>query len=297
MTVSVPRFAIKLAGREYSRWNLLITQFKYTGTLPNKSSSKSKKSEKSWRKAAELNDSACADPGTQGQLPTMGGAFRNWRRTAESNGHPCGAPVFQAGRDPHPRALQIAWPRAEESNPHPEGAPVFETGGGPSARARGGAPGENRTHHELLCRQPLRQLASGANLLAGGQGFEPCRNGFGVRRSSCRVMPPVVRAAGLEPAREPGLSRPPLPIGLRAHGAGGRIRTDKHGGLSSADKPILVRRHNLVARPGFEPGKSLPSEGSAFTNLTSGPWCPRWDSNPQQQPSQDCASTNCATWT
>ena len=29
-------------------------------------------------------------------------------------------------------------------------------------------------------------------------------------------MSPVVRAAGLEPAREPGLSRPPLPIGLRA---------------------------------------------------------------------------------
>ena len=128
--------------------------------------------------------------------------------------------------------------------------------------------------------------------MAGDQGFEPCRNGFGVRRSSCRVMSPVVRAAGLEPAREPGLSRPPLPIGLRAHGAGGRIRTDKHGGLSSADKPILVRRHNLVARPGFEPGKSLPSEGSAFTNLTSGPWCPRWDSNPQEQPSQDCAPTN-----
>jgi hypothetical protein len=189
------------------------------------------------------------------------------------------------------------WPRAEESNPHPEGAPVLETGGGPSARTRGGAPGENRTHHELLCRQSLRQLASGANMLAGDQGFEPCRNGFGVRRSSSRVMPPVVRAAGLEPAREPGLSRPPRPIGLRAHGAGGRIRTDKHGGLSSADKPILVRRHNLVARPGFEPGKSLPSEGSAFTNLTSGPWCPRWDSNPQEQPSQDCASTSCATWT
>src|SRR5450759_3092202 len=45
MTVSVPRFAIKLAGRECSRWNLLITQFKYTGILPNKSSSKSKKLE------------------------------------------------------------------------------------------------------------------------------------------------------------------------------------------------------------------------------------------------------------
>ena len=175
--------------------------------------------------------------------------------------------AFRAGRDPHPRALQTEWPRAEESNPHPEGAPVLETGGGPSARARGGAPGENRTHHELLCRQPLHQLASGANLLAGDQGFEPCRNGFGVRRSSSRVMPPVVRAAGLEPAREPGLSRPPLPIGLRARGAGGRIRTDKHGGLSSADKPILVRRHNLVACPGFEPGKSLPSEGSAFTRF------------------------------
>ena len=109
-----------------------------------------------------MNDSACANPGTQGQLPTMGGAFRCWRRVAESNGHPCGAPAFRAGRDPHPRALQTEWPRAEESNPHPEGAPVLETGGGPSARARGGAPGENRTHHELLCRQPLRQLASGA---------------------------------------------------------------------------------------------------------------------------------------
>src|ERR1022692_2336636 len=46
MTVSVPRFAIKLAGREYSKWNCLITQFKYTSTLPSKSSSKSKKSEK-----------------------------------------------------------------------------------------------------------------------------------------------------------------------------------------------------------------------------------------------------------
>ena len=107
MTVSVPRFAIKLAGRECSRWNLLITQFKYTSTLPSKSSSKSKKLARTWRKAAELNDSAaCADPGTQGQLPTIGGAFRNWRRTAESNGHPCGAPAFQTGRDPHPRALQ-----------------------------------------------------------------------------------------------------------------------------------------------------------------------------------------------
>ena len=163
MTVSVPRFTIKLAGRECSKWNRLITQFKYTGTSPSKSSSKSKKLGNSWRKAAELNDSVCTDPGTQGQLPTMGGAFRNWRRTAESNGH------------------------------------------------------------ELLCRQPLRQLASGANLLAGDQGFEPCRNGFGVRRSSCRVMSPVVRAAGLEPAREPGLSRPPLPIGLRAHSSAKKL--------------------------------------------------------------------------
>src|SRR5258705_512587 len=135
MTVSVPRFAIKLAGREHSRWNLLITQFKYTSTLPSKSSSKSKKSERSWRKAAELNDSVCADPDTQGQLPTMGGA------------------------------------------------------------------------------------------------------------------------SGLEPARARVLSRPPLPIGLRAHGAGGRIRTDKHGGLSSADKPILVRRHNFGGPPRLRTGK------------------------------------------
>src|ERR1039458_5687662 len=112
--------------------------------------------------------------------------------------------------------LSKLWPRVEESNPHPEGAPVLETGGGPSAGTRGGAPGENRTHHELLCRQPLRQLASGATWLAGDQGFEPCRNGFGVRRSSCRVMPPVVCAAGLEPAREPGLGRAPLPTWRRA---------------------------------------------------------------------------------
>src|ERR1700724_2198161 len=46
MIVPVPRFAIKQAGREYSRWNLLITQFKYTATLSSKSSSKSKKRER-----------------------------------------------------------------------------------------------------------------------------------------------------------------------------------------------------------------------------------------------------------
>ena len=105
----------------------------------------------------------------------------------------------------------------------------------------------------------------------GARDSNPVGTGLESVALPVESCPPVVRAAGLEPAREPGLSRPPLPIGLRAHGAGGRIRTDKHGGLSSADKPILVRRHNLVARPGFEPGKSLPSEGSAFTNLTSGP--------------------------
>src|ERR1019366_1496056 len=135
MTVSVPRFAIKLAGRECSRWNLLITQFKYTGTLPSKSSSKSKNLKQSWRKAAELNDSACADPGTR--TATLA-ALRLPGRSGSTS--PC---------SPN------RWPRAEESNPHPEGAPVLETGGVPSARARGGAPGENRTRHELLCRQPL----------------------------------------------------------------------------------------------------------------------------------------------
>ena len=117
-----------------------------------------------------------------------------------------------------------------------------------SATLPHGAPGENRTHHELLCRQPLRQLASGANLLAGDQGFEPCRNGFGVRRSSYRVMSPVVRAAGFEPAREPGLSRPPLPDwATRAW----RQRSELNR---------QTRWHNLVARPGVEPGESLQSE-------------------------------------
>ena len=91
--------------------------------------------------------------------------------------------------------------------------------------------------------------------------------------SGALPIEPVPRGAG------PGsrtrkhliLSQAAIPIRQSGNGASGRIRTGKHGGLSSADKPILVRRHNLVARPGFEPGKSLPSEGSAFTNLTSGP--------------------------
>jgi hypothetical protein len=145
MTVSVPSHAIKLADRERSKWNLLITQFKYTSIPSSKSSSKSK----------------------------------------------------------------IVWRRGEESNPHPFGPSVFETGARPGSRTQ----------------------------------------------------------------KRPILSWAAIPIRLVWPGGGGRIRTDKHGGLSSADKPILVRRHNLVARPGFEPGKSLPSEGSAFTNLTSGPWC------------------------
>src|SRR5437899_11955129 len=114
MTISVPSHAIKLADRERSKWNLLITQFKYTSIPSSKSSSKSKK----------------------------------------------------------------VWRRGEESNPHPFGASVFETGGRPF-------------------RPAPPQL--GANL-AGDQGFEPCRNGFGVRRSSSRVMSPVVPDLGSQAA-------------------------------------------------------------------------------------------------
>src|ERR1039457_3261255 len=70
-------------------------------------------------------------------------------------------PPLRGSGFPHPVGIHIPVlselnGRGRRSrNPHPEGAPVLETGGGPSARGRGGAPGENRTHHELLCRQPL----------------------------------------------------------------------------------------------------------------------------------------------
>jgi len=60
-------------------------------------------------------------------------------------------------------------------------------------------------------------------------------------------MSPMVRAAGFEPAPEPGLSRQPLPDwATRAWCR----RPDSN----------RQRWHNLVARPGVEPGESLQSE-------------------------------------
>ena len=116
MTVSVPRRDMLPAGTNLSKWNDLITQFKYTSTLSSKSSSKSKKVARTWAEGCRMERLHLRGPATQGQLSTMGGAFRTWRRTAESNGTPCGAPGFQAGRDPPPRSLQTVWRRAEESN-------------------------------------------------------------------------------------------------------------------------------------------------------------------------------------
>src|ERR1039458_3504613 len=105
MTVSVPRFAIKLAGRECSRWNVLITQFKYTGTLPNKSSSKSKKLETKLAEGGRIERLRLRGPWYSRpvahhgrRLPELAENSRverpPLRRTAESNGHPCGAPAF-----------------------------------------------------------------------------------------------------------------------------------------------------------------------------------------------------------
>src|SRR5678816_4019201 len=123
MIVSVPRFAIKLAGREYSKWNLLITQFKYTGTLPSKSSSKSKKGEKSL-------------------IPVLSKLIGRGRRN----------------RTPIPKERRYSIPVAD----HPPAPAV-----------------EHRVRIELTMScsagSRFRQLASGANLLAGDQGFEPCR--------------------------------------------------------------------------------------------------------------------------
>ena len=125
-----------------------------------------------------MNDSVCADPGTQGQLPTMGGAFRCWRRAAESNGHPCGAPVFQAGRDPHPRALQTDGCGRRNRTPIPKerrySRPVADHPPAPAV--------EHRVRIELTmscsARQPLRQLASGANCWRGTRDSNPVGTGL-----------------------------------------------------------------------------------------------------------------------
>ena len=73
-------------------------------------------------------------------------------------------------------------------------------------------------------------------------------------------MSPMVRAAGFEPAREPGLSRQPLPDwATRAwHQRSDSNRQTRR--FEFRRRPILVRWHNLVARPGVEPGESLQSE-------------------------------------
>ena len=101
-----------------------------------------------------------------------------------------------------------------------------------SATLPHGAPGENRTHHELLCRQSLRQLASGAKW-RGTRDSNPVMPGL---ESGALPIEPVPRGAG------PGsrtrkhliLSQAAIPIRQSGNGASGRIRTGKHGDLSSA---------------------------------------------------------------
>jgi uncharacterized damage-inducible protein DinB len=101
MTISVPRFAIKLAGRECSRWNCLITQFKYTSILPSKSSSKSKKSKKSGGR-----DFQTADRNVVGTLAHVFAGDRLW--LARLSGAP--APGFIDDEDRSLAALQTGWP-------------------------------------------------------------------------------------------------------------------------------------------------------------------------------------------
>src|SRR5450755_3420406 len=79
-----------------------------------------------------------------------------------------------------------------------------------SATLPHGAPGENRTHHELLCRQPLRQLASGAKW-RGTRDSNPVMPGL---ESGALPIEPVPRDAGSGSRKHPILSQAAIPIRL-----------------------------------------------------------------------------------
>ena len=105
-----------------------------------------------------------------------------------------------------------------------------------------------------------------------------------------------------EPGFEPGMTRPfkgrRYACSLLLHGAGGRIRTGRHGGLSTVAIPIRYASKSLVGRGRLE----LPCSGRlvlsevCLPDSTTGP-CPGRASNPQNCGSQPQASADCATWT
>lgn len=105
-----------------------------------------------------------------------------------------------------------------------------------------------------------------------------------------------------EPGFEPGMTRlfkgRRYACSLLLHGAGGRIRTGRHGGLSTVAIPIRYASKSLVGRGRLE----LPCSGRlvlsevCLPNSTTGP-CPGRASNPQNCGSQPQASADCATWT
>lgn len=89
--------------------------------------------------------------------------------------------------------------------------------------------------------------------VAEGEGLEPPRpfSHHGFRdRLALLCDPPVVRAAGFEPAPERILRARPLPIGLRTVGATGRIRTDTDQFLRLAPLPLGYSRKRLPTTPG-----------------------------------------------
>lgn len=116
-------------------------------------------------------------------------------------------------------------------------------------------------------------MPSGAKLLAGDQGFEPCNAGFGVRRSSSRACLPWCAPLDLN-QHSAALKAAASAVGLGAPGAGGGHRTRKLTILNRADMPILLRRQNNVWWPPRDSNshpEGLVPKTSAAANYARGP--------------------------
>ena len=116
-------------------------------------------------------------------------------------------------------------------------------------------------------------MPSGAKLLAGDQGFEPCNAGFGVRRSASRACLPWCAPLDLN-QHSAALKAGASAVGPGALGAGGERRTRKLSILNRADMPILLRRQNNVWWPSRDSNshpEGLVPKTSAAANYARGP--------------------------
>lgn len=111
-------------------------------------------------------------------------------------------------------------------------------------------------------------------------GLEPATGslppGFGPGASAswattARLMVP---SEGFEPSHSHGLNVPPLPVGVRRHGAPGGTRTPSGPVRSRVLYPIEVRAHVLCemeTREGFEPPMIMTGLQPAPFNQTRAP--------------------------